>query len=234
MSENPSLLETARALSLKLEPGDLDATLSQITAAAVELIPDVAYASITVRHGDERLETLHPTEPSLVALDERQYALREGPCFDAATDRAQVVSDDLAHDPRFTRYGPVAVEAGIRSMAAFRLFERDGVQGALNLYSGEVGAFEEYDGLAALFQSQAAVAIAYAHEITNLQDALSTRTTIGQAMGIVMERFKLNDERAFAFLTRLSQNRNIKLRLIAEEMVAEATANADVAGATAD
>lgn len=234
MSENPSLLETARALSLKLEPGDLDATLSQITAAAVELIPDVAYASITVRHGDERLETLHPTEPSLVALDERQYALREGPCFDAATDRAQVVSDDLAHDPRFTRYGPVAVEAGIRSMAAFRLFERDGVQGALNLYSGEVGAFEEYDGLAALFQSQAAVAIAYAHEITNLQDALATRTTIGQAMGIVMERFKLNDERAFAFLTRLSQNRNIKLRLIAEEMVAEATANADVAGATAD
>lgn len=234
MSENPSLLETARALSLKLEPGDLDATLSQITAAAVELIPDVAYASITVRHGDERLETLHPTEPSLVALDERQYALREGPCFDAATDRAQVVSDDLEHDPRFTRYGPVAVEAGIRSMAAFRLFERDGVQGALNLYSGEVGAFEEYDGLAALFQSQAAVAIAYAHEITNLQDALSTRTTIGQAMGIVMERFKLNDERAFAFLTRLSQNRNIKLRLIAEEMVAEATANADVAGATTD
>ena len=36
-----------------------------------------------------------------------------------------------------------------------------------------------------------------------------------------MERYELNDERAFAFLTRLSQARNVKLRLIAAEIVAD-------------
>lgn len=221
-------------MALKLEPGTLDATLQQVTASAVELIPGCEFASITIRHGDERLETIHPTDPMLTALDEQQYALQEGPCYDAATDRAQVVADNLAADARFPRYGPVAVEAGIRSMAAFRLFERDSVQGALNLYASRVGAFTAYDAMAALFQSQAAVAISYAHEITNLEEALSTRTTIGKAMGIVMERYQLNDERAFAFLTRLSQHRNVKLRLIAEEMVAEVADHAGVAEAAAD
>jgi AmiR/NasT family two-component response regulator len=35
-----------------------------------------------------------------------------------------------------------------------------------------------------------------------------------------MERYKLTDQRAFAFLTRLSQDGNIKLRLVAEEIIA--------------
>ena len=65
------------------------------------------------------------------------------------------------------------------------------------------------------------MAIEYAQEIHNLQEAMRTRTTIGQAVGIVMERYKLTDERAFAFLTRVSQHRNIKLRLVAQEIVTD-------------
>lgn len=229
MDKNLDLIGSAQELSKFLEPGDLDSTLSRITSAAVELIPQVAYASITVRHGDERLETVTTTDETLKELDARQYALREGPCYDAATDRGYVVSSDLAEDPRFTNYGPFAVELGIRSQAAFRLFERNGVQGALNVYAGEPGAFDDLRPLSGLFQSQAAVAIAYAYEVSTLSEAVRTRTTIGEAMGIVMERYQLNDERAFAFLTRLSQHRNIKLRLIAEEIVAEAAENSDVA-----
>lgn len=216
-----SLLEAAADLSRRLHAGDLDATLSQITAAAVELVPDVAFASITVRHAHDGLETVNATDDSLIALDEKQYALREGPCYDAATDRAQVVAPDLESDERFPHYGPAAVEAGVMAQAAFRLFERNGTQGALNLYSGRRGAFADLDGLAELFRHQAATAIAYAYEISNLQEALETRTTIGKAMGIVMERYQLNDERAFAFLTRLSQHRNVKLRRVAEELVDE-------------
>ena len=51
MTDQPSLLKIAHGLAESLGPGDLDETLSRITAAAVELIPDVSYASITVRHG---------------------------------------------------------------------------------------------------------------------------------------------------------------------------------------
>jgi len=230
-----SLLEAAATLSRRLHAGDLDATLSQITEAAVELVPDVAFASISVRYADDGLETVNATDDSLVGLDEKQYALREGPCYDAATDRAQVVAPDLENDDRFPHYGPAAVAAGVRAQAAFRLFERNGTQGALNLYSCRPGAFADLDGLADLFRHQAATAIAYAYEISNLQEALETRTTIGKAMGIVMERYQLNDERAFAFLTRLSQHRNVKLRRVAEELVeelAERAGSSDGAGAS--
>lgn len=225
MTQDESVLSSAADLSRVLKPGDLDATLGQITAAAVRLLPDVAYASVTVRHGDERLETVSATDPLVLATDQSQYELREGPCYDAATDRPQVLAPDLADDPRFPHYGPVAVAAGVRSQAAFRLFERNGAQGALNLYSTRPGAFADLGQTAGLFRNQAAVAIAYAHEITNLAEALETRTTIGKAMGIVMERYQLTDERAFAFLTRLSQHRNVKLRLVAEELVAETARN---------
>lgn len=207
-------------LADRLRPGDLDATLRQITGAAVELIPQVACASITVRHAD-RLETVASTDELLLPLDETQYALQEGPCYEAATDHLRVIAPDLEHDPRFPRYAAVALRAGIRAQAAFRLFERGPTQGALNLYATEAGAFSGLDETAALFRSQAAVAIAYAHEVTSLTEALETRTTIGKAMGIVMERYDLTDERAFAFLTRLSQDRNLKLRHVAAQLVAE-------------
>jgi AmiR/NasT family two-component response regulator len=77
------------------------------------------------------------------------------------------------------------------------------------------------------------MAIAYAYEVSSLSEALETRSTIGKAMGIVMERYQLSDERAFAFLTRLSQHRNVKLRLVAEELVSELAQNADMAESTA-
>ncbi len=218
-----SVLDSATSLAGRLAPGDLDATLAQITAAAVELIPDVAYASISVRD-DDRIQTVCATDPLVDALDAQQYALREGPCYSAATDTAQVIAPDLADDPRFTRYGPAAVAAGCRAQAAFRLYDRRRTQAALNLYSTRAGAFEDLTTTAALFRSQAAVALAYAHEISNLQEALATRTTIGKAVGLVMERYQLNDERAFAFLTRLSQHRNVKLRVVAEELVADVAA----------
>jgi AmiR/NasT family two-component response regulator len=64
------------------------------------------------------------------------------------------------------------------------------------------------------------MAIDYAREIQNLREAVRTRGMIGQAVGIVMERYKLTDERAFAFLTRLSQHGNLKLRAIAEQIIA--------------
>lgn len=215
-----SLLDSAASLAGRLAPGDLDTTLAQITAAAVELIPEAAYASISLRD-DDRIQTVSATDPLPEVLDAQQYSLHEGPCYAAATDVAQVIAPDVANDPRFTRYGPVAVAAGCTAQAAFRLYDRGRTQAALNLYATRTGAFEDLTTTAALFRSEAAVAIAYAHEISNLQDALETRTTIGKAVGLVMERYQLNDERAFAFLTRLSQHRNVKLRIVAEELVVE-------------
>ncbi|MFI5728809.1 GAF and ANTAR domain-containing protein [Kribbella sp. NPDC051587] len=216
------LLETTERLSKSLTPGDLDHTLSRITAAAVEVLPEVEYASFTIKHADGRVETVAPTDDLLWGVDAAQYELREGPCYDAATEDVHVLSPDLANDERFPRYAATAVATGILAQAGLRLFDAPKSQGALNLYSTTVGSFADLGEVGALFTHHSAMAIAYAQEITDLQEALRSRRTIGQAIGLLMERYTLTDQRAFAFLTRLSQHRNVKLRKVSEELVADA------------
>ena len=222
-------LDLLGRLAGRLTPGDLDHTLEQITAAAVEVLPGVHYASITVKHDDGSIETAAPTDPMLLDLDAAQYELREGPCYDAAVDTPYVTSPHLAADERFARYAAVAVRAGIRAQAGLRLFEtpRPAARAALNLYSRDVGSFDDMSTVARLFVHQSATALDYAREIENLQQAMRTRQLIGRAVGIVMERYSLNEERAFAFLARVSQTRNVKLRAVAEELVAETEERAD-------
>ena len=216
------ILEVSSRLARSLTPADLDATLSNITGAAVEVLPQVHYASITVRHADGSLDSRALTDELLRDLDSKQVAWREGPCYDGATDQPYAVAADLRNDARYPRYGPVAVAAGVRSQAGLRLFENVTSVGALNLYSRNVGAFKSVNDLSRLFAHQAGVAIAHAGEVQDLNEAIRSRTTIGQAVGIVMERYELTDERAFAFLTRLSKHRNVTLRLVAQEIVAAA------------
>ncbi|TDD19967.1 ANTAR domain-containing protein [Kribbella turkmenica] len=217
--DDQRLLELMQGMSRSLTPGDLDHTLSRITHAAVEVLPQVEYASITVLHADGKLETVAPTDDVLWSIDATQYELQEGPCYEAAADTVHVVSPDLAHDRRFPRYAATADAAGLNAQAGIRLFDAPRSRGALNLYSPRVGAFADLGVLAALFQHQSAIAIDYAREIQNLRDAVRTRGMIGQAVGIVMERYHLTDDRAFAFLTRLSQHGNLKLRTIAEQLI---------------
>jgi hypothetical protein len=213
------VIDTVRRMSEALRPGDLDDTLKQITAAAVRVLPEVEHASITVLHQDGTLDSSAETAEVVKEVDARQYELQEGPCYDAATETSHVVSTNLAADDRFPRYGKLAVDAGIRAQAGIRLFDSAQGRGALNLYSSRVGAFEDLSILSELFASQAAVAIAYAGEVKDLRRAMRTRETIGKAVGIVMERYKLSDDRAFAFLARISQNRNVKLNQVAEEVI---------------
>ncbi|MGW6280300.1 GAF and ANTAR domain-containing protein [Kribbella sp. NPDC055071] len=215
------LVDLAQRLATTLTPGDLDHTLSRITTAAVEVLPEVDYASITILHAGDRLETIAPTDELLWGVDAAQYELHEGPCYSAAAETVHVSSPDLAHDERFARYAVTAVAAGLRAQAAVRLFDAPKSRGALNLYAHEVGSFSDLGAIGELFRHQAAMAIDYAREIHNLREAVRTRTTIGTAVGIVMERYQMTDERAFAFLTRVSQDGNIKLREVAEHLIAD-------------
>lgn len=223
-----NVLSMMKRLSQAISPGDLDHTLRQVTEAAVQVLPGVHYANITVRHEDGRLETVAPTDDLLLDVDAAQFELQEGPCYDAATDEVYVAAPHLSADERFPRYGPVATAAGIRAQAGVRLFDtpRPVSRGALNLYSRTVGTFADMDTVAALFSHQAALALDYARHVQNLEQAMQTRKLIGVAVGIVMERFDLNEQRAFGFLTRLSQTQNVKLRDVAAQLVQE-TENPD-------
>jgi hypothetical protein len=218
MDHDP-LVKSAEELAATLSPVDLDHTLGRITAAAVEVLPEVDYASITIRHEDGTLETVAPTDPMLCHVDATQYELREGPCYEAATDTVHVTAPDLEHDERFPSYARTAVDAGIRAQAGIRLFDAPDSQGALNLYSRSVGAFGDFDRISALFAHQSGAVIRYAQEISNLQEAVATRGLVGRAVGIAMERYELTDQRAFALLTRLAQRHRVQLPLVAQAVV---------------
>ena len=80
--------------------------------------------------------------------------------------------------------------------------------------------------MAELFATHAAVAFGKARDIDNLTVALKSRTVIGQATGLVMAKYDLDQDAAFAFLQRTSSHLNMKLRQVAEQIVVEANARA--------
>jgi GAF domain-containing protein len=154
-------------------------------------------------------------------IDAEQFALGEGPCVDALRDLETVSSTDLAADARWPVWGPkVAVEAGVHSCVCFRLFTGGGSLGALSLYSRSRRGFDSVDidhGLA--LAAQVAVALEGSEKQRNFDAGLANRTLIGQAVGMVMERYSLDPDTAFRVLARLSSQLNIKLVEIARHLV---------------
>ncbi len=105
------------------------------------------------------------------------------------------------------------------SMLCFQLFVVGDDLGALNLLAHRRASFtDESEQVGLLFASHAAVAVAGAQQREDITVALGSRDVIGQAKGILMERFRITADQAFALLARASQDTNRKLHDIAEEL----------------
>ena len=221
-----ALRSAARGLATRRSIRDLEETLNQIVASAVDTIPSVDAGSVSMtQHG--RIETRAPTSEKIRKLDETQSQLHEGPCISAIEeppDSGIVVAHDLAggDGERWPRFAPHAVEAGYRGLMSTTLSTKGGLRGALNLYSTSPYAFSESCcQMAGLFGIQAALLLFGAHEATNLQRAVDSRDLIGKAKGILMERFGIDDEAAFGMLVSTSQDTNMKLVNVAEWLATE-------------
>ena len=199
--------------------GPRDAALRSISDSAAANIPGVDFASITLHEADNQLRTLVATDPLAERIDALQYELREGPCYAAVTEERFVLVNDVSANNAFPRYGPRAAEQGIGAQAAIQLVH-NGHRAGLNLYARRPGVFDRSTvQLAELFATQAAALLQYAVQVEQLDEALHTRTDIGTAVGIVMERYRIDRKLAFAFLVRNSNNRNLKLRVLAQQVI---------------
>jgi GAF domain-containing protein len=212
---------SAIAREMRTQSHSVQDTLDTVVSIAVELFEGCDEAAITVMSRRNGGSTPAATGARARAGDELQYELKEGPCLDAAWNSELVASDDLRHDERWPRWGPlVARRHGINSMLCVQLFTAEDTLGAINLYGSRPGAFpaETHEEAMAL-AAHAAVALAGAQQIGNLTTAVAGRTTIGQAEGILMERFDLSPHAAFAVLVRLSSHTGHKLAVVADELV---------------
>jgi GAF domain-containing protein len=208
----------ARDMEGELDPS---ATMEIAVRRARELVPGAQEAGISLVDRDGRVESPAVTSDVVARIDELQYEVNEGPCLDAIREHEVVQSADVGADDRWPQWGPAAAEeTGLRSMMCFRLFTHSDKYGALNFYSRRSDAFDEVDrehGLA--LAAHTAIAMAAAQQVDHLKVGMDGRTIIGQAQGILMERFDLDPDRAFAVLARTSSQMNRKLRDVAFEVV---------------
>lgn len=176
-------------------------------------------ASITLLGRDRTLTTVASSHDVVGQADALQYELDEGPCLDAVWTDGHFVVADLIADGRWPRWAPRAAELGITAILAVHLFA-DRALGALNLYSLKPRTYDHSDVEAArVIAAHASVVLAYSRAEQNLWQAIDSRNLIGQAQGILMERFGLAPETAFAVLRRYSQHHNRRLAVLAEELV---------------
>jgi len=201
---------------------NVEVTLDKAVALAVDLIDGCDAAGVTLVHRGERVDTPAYTDERVLRGDQLQYELQEGPCMDAVWEQELVISSDLSREDRWPLWAPRVVdELGVKSMMCIQLFADEKSLGALNLYSPQVDGFtveeDGYEGLA--LAAHVAVALAAAQEIQHLKTGLGNRTVIGQAEGILMERFDLTAERAFQVMRRVSSHTNTKLLVVAHELV---------------
>lgn len=204
---------------------DLQQTLDAVVAAARVSMPAFQHVGVWLlsRRGEPR--TAAATDDVVRTLDALQHELGEGPCQDATRSEHVVVAAHVRHDQRWPRYVPRAVTTvGLRSQLAIRLELGDvGTVGSLNLYSTAADDVAASDvAMAELFATHAALALGGARAVDDLQLALESRRVIGVAVGLVMARYHVDEDAAFAFLARASSHANRKLRDIAVEMVERA------------
>jgi GAF domain-containing protein len=210
------LNEVARALHRQPNAQE---TLDEIVRAAVGTIPGAWHAGIMTIVGKRDVKTVAATDDVPRDVDQLQYDTGQGPCLTALYQQKIVSAPDLAEETRWPVFAERALALDVASMLSFRLYVEGDDLGALNLYSPDTQAFdEESEHVGLLFAGHAAVALATAQEREHLAEAVLTRDLIGQAKGILMERHKLTADQAFAVLVRASQQANLKLRALAEQL----------------
>jgi len=210
------LAEAARGLQRQTSP---EQVLDGVVKLAREMVPGADEATITMVRKDGHCYSAAATSALASDFDVLQDETGEGPCLDAIWQQETVRVDDLGSDPRWPVLGPRAAERGVGSMLCLQLFVHRDTLGALDLLARSKRAFtDESEHVGLLLASHAAIAAADAHHLENVTSALVNRDVIGQAKGILMERFKFTPDEAFRVLAKVSQDTNRKVSAVAEDL----------------
>ena len=208
-----TLAEAARAAAARKSPAE---ALAAVIAMA-EASGPCAAASITMRTG-KTVESVAYSSDLILKADQLQYELEQGPCLDAVWADGVFIVEDMAADGRWPRWAPAAAGLGVGSSLSVHLFT-DTALGSLNLYSLHPRGYNPVEVEAAkVIAAHASVILAYTRAEQQLWQAIDTRNLIGQAQGMIMQKYGITADKAFAVLRRYPQTQNTKLVVIAEQL----------------
>lgn len=204
----------------KIADIDPEALLLEVTETAVRLLP-VHHAGVALIDNHKRLRSTAATGPIPRLLDRLQEQHQQGPCLEAIRQHHTVRVDDYASETRWPDFIAAAVnETAVRSSLSIQLYTIESELGALNLYSERADSFTPHiEELALAIGAHAAIGLSSARRGEQFRSALASRDIIGQAKGILKERYNITALAAFNLLVRLSQDRNTPVAEIARLLV---------------
>jgi GAF domain-containing protein len=203
-----------------VDDDDVVGVLHRIVTRGVRTIPGCDQAMIVTR-------SVGQVEVIASARDDKPDVRQDGPIIEALAFREPRRLSDTAHDQRWPAFSAALAEQGYRSCLVLPLPSRSDPTAVLAMYSTQPEQFAELStDLVLLFALHTGVAfdnIALYQDsrqlIEQLQNALRTRALIGSAQGILMHRNSQDTAAAFDALRMASQNRNVKLRDLAAQVV---------------
>jgi GAF domain-containing protein len=211
------MAELARSVAA---PRDIDDVLSGVTATTVELLTGADTAGVLLVSKGGKFESLSGTSELIYEVDRLQEKYSAGPCVEAAINELVVRTGDFETETRWPQYSQEVCKLGVRSSISFKLYTGDRTAGALNVFSRRPNSFDaDCEVIGSILAAHAAAAILASRDSQQLQAALLSRDLIGQAKGILMERFDVDAVGAFEMLRKLSQQMNVRLAEIAQRVV---------------
>jgi transcriptional regulator with GAF, ATPase, and Fis domain len=197
----------------------VEETVEAVVQFALQALP-CSYAGVVLVTRGGRLEIAAVTDPVIETIYHWQLQTGEGPVITAAREQVLVRVHDAADDPRWPSWAETITGLGIRNVLQMPLTVAGRVAGVLGLYNIEPDRFSDDDeAVAHILARHASIAVATARHEENLAQAVDARKLVGQAMGILMERYDLDSDRAFEVLRRYSQDGNLKLRDVAQQLI---------------
>ncbi|WP_258803442.1 GAF and ANTAR domain-containing protein [Pseudarthrobacter sp. NS4] len=205
--------------------------LSGLAAAAVsEAANDRIECAVTLKLR-RRPATAAGSSERAVQLDHVEQAIGDGPCVKALREMSAVMIDDVASDPRWPAYNQALAERNVHSTLGVPLEISGAASAALNFFATKPRVFtadvyEKAVGFAAAAHSTLHLSVRIKtaeNRAEDLEAALESRTAINLACGVIMAQNRCSQAEAMEILTKVSSNRNRKLRDVARELIEQLT-----------
>jgi GAF domain-containing protein len=203
--------------------------LGSVLAAAAQIF-GVRGAGVLLADADQRLCDVASTDDGAQALERAQEECGEGPCVDAYVQRRTVQTADILQDERWPKLARALAQDGVRAVLGVPIRLRDVVVGTLNVYAdaphvwdeSEIAAIAALSGMLEVQLAGAAARFRSEELIRQLEHALAHRVTIERAIGVLMERERLDALVAFSLLRQRARRERRRAIDVAQEILAAA------------